>query len=251
MSSFKLCRYLIALCGFIAPQVFATDLTISAAASLTNAFQDIARAFEITHPDAKIALNFGASGALLQQLANGAPVDVFATADQETMDAAEQKGLIAPATRRSFAANSLVLVVPTDSPLNVKSLADLRQAHITRIAIGNPTSVPAGRYAKHALETAGVWSELQTKIVPAQNVRQALDYIARGEVDIGFVYFTDTLILNDQVRVAFDVPLDIPITYPLAAVANSKHAAEAEAFIAFAMLPAPQAILTRYGFRKP
>ena len=229
----------------------AGDVTVSAATSLTSAFQEIARAYEAAHQGSKVLLNFGASGALLQQLAKGAPVDVFASADQETMDQAASQQLLAEGTRVDFARNRLVLVVPADSRLQLQQLGDLQHPGIGRIAIGNPASVPAGRYAQRALQAAALWSPLQARLIDTQNVRQALDYVARGEVDAAFVYATDALLLPAKVRVALVVPLDEPIRYPLAQTAESGNAAGAQDFIEQVLSPAGQAVLARHGFLRP
>jgi molybdate transport system substrate-binding protein len=229
----------------------AGEIVVSAAASLTNAFKDIAQAYEAQHAGSKVSLNFGASGALLQQMAKGAPVDVFASADQETMDQAVKQNLVQARDRQDFVRNSLVLIVPADSKPAIGKLGDLTQAEVKRIAIGNPASVPVGRYTRQALETARLWRAVAPKMIGTQNVRQSLDYVARGEVDAGFVYMTDAALMKDKVRVAFDVPLDTEIRYPIAKAANSANAAEASRFIAFVLSPPSQAILGKYGFRKP
>jgi molybdate transport system substrate-binding protein len=209
------------------------------------------QAYEAQNPGSKVALNFGASGALLQQLAKGAPVDVFASADQETMEAAVQQGLVKAADRREFVRNTLVLIVPTDSTNQVTRLADLARPGVKRIAIGVPASVPVGRYTRHALDAARLWAALEPKAINTQNVRQSLDYVARGEVDAGFVYATDAALMKDKVRVAFEVPLDIAISYPIARTAGAANAAEAERFVGYVLSPAGQAVLARFGFRKP
>lgn len=243
---------LVAVClGWLSFAANAAELTVSAAASLTNAFKEIGQAYEGQHAGVKVLFNFGASGALLQQMAKGAPVDVFAAADQETMDQAQKQALIAVRTRQDFVRNALVLIVPRDGKVPVKSLADLAQAGVQRIAIGNPASVPVGRYTKHALDAARLWPALEGKLVNATNVRQALDYVARGEVEAGFVYATDASIMKDKVRVAFEVPLDLVISYPIAVSASSGNAEEAARFIAYVQSPAGQAILARFGFQKP
>lgn len=229
----------------------AGEVTVSAAASLTNAFKDIAQSYEAQHPGSKVLLNFGASGALLQQMAKGAPVDVFASADQETMDAAGKQGLIVAAERHDFVRNALVVVVPGDSGQAPGRLEDLLQPAVQKVAIGNPDSVPVGRYARRALEAASLWEGVSAKAVNTQNVRQSLDYVARGEVDAGFVYATDAAVMKDKVRVAFEVPLDVAITYPIARTAASANAEDAQRFVAFVMSPDGQAILGRYGFQKP
>jgi molybdate transport system substrate-binding protein len=229
----------------------AGDLHVSAAASLTNAFRDIAARYEAQHAGTKVLLNFGASGALLQQMAKGAPVDVFASADMETMDAAEKQGLVAGAERRNFARNSLVVIVPRDSRLALRRLQDLGQPAVQKIAIGNPASVPMGRYTQHALASAKLWSPLSARAINTQNVRQSLDYVARGEVDAGFVYGTDAAVMKDRVKVAFEVPLDIAISYPVARTAASADPLEARRFVDFVLSPAGQAVLAQYGFRRP
>ncbi|MBR7745235.1 molybdate ABC transporter substrate-binding protein [Undibacterium baiyunense] len=229
----------------------AGDITVSAAASLTNAFKEIAQNYQAQYPNAKVALNFGASGALLQQIAKGAPVDVFASADQETMGAAEKQGLVANMDRHNFVKNTLVLILPKDSQFSPKRLQDLTQAQVKRIAIGNPASVPVGRYTVHALTSARLWPALESKTINTQNVRQSLDYVARGEVDAGFVYATDAAIMNDKVTVAFEVPLDVAISYPIAIIKDSKNKEEAMRFIRFLASTQTQAILSKYGFQKP
>ncbi|MET3130260.1 molybdate transport system substrate-binding protein [Oxalobacteraceae bacterium GrIS 1.11] len=227
----------------------AAELLVSAASSLSNAFKDVAKIYEEQHPGVKVSLNVAASGMLLQQIVNGAPVDVFASADEETMDAAQK--LQAPGTRRDFVRNSLVLVLPADSRFHVKRLADLSQAGISRIALSNPASVPAGRYARHALEAAKLWSALQPKAITTQNVRQSLDYVARGEVDAGFVYNTDAALMKDKVRVAFEVALEAPVSYPIAVMTTGANADEAKRFIDFTLSPPAQAIFGKYGFLRP
>ena len=236
---------------FTTGATLAANLTVSAAASLTNAFRAIAKGYEAQHPDSKVALNFGASGALLQQLANGAPVDIFASADQETMDLAQEKSLVKAADRRDFARNTLVLIVPAESTTSIRRLDDLAQASVKRVAVGIPASVPVGRYAKHALEADKLWTAVEPKVINTQNVRQSLDYVARGEVDAGFVYATDAAIMQGKVKVAFEVPLDIAITYPIARIATSANAAEADRFIGYVASPAGQAVLAKFGFSKP
>lgn len=233
----------------------AAELTVSAAASLSNAFKDIGQAYAVHFPQDKVLFNFGASGALLQQISKGAPVDVFASADQETMDQAQQRKLIDASSRVDFVRNSLVLIVPANSPLKLASLADLANAQVQRIAIGNPASVPVGRYTQQALEAAKLWPMAQEKMISANNVRQALDYVARGEVDAGFVYATDAALMKDKVRVAFAVPLATTISYPIARLQSSPpdspQAASAQRFIDFLSSKEAQAILSQYGFLQP
>jgi molybdate transport system substrate-binding protein len=229
----------------------AADLTVSAAASLTQAFKDIAPLFETAHPGTRLQLNFGASGALLAQIAKGAPVDVFVSADQETMDQAQAKGLVQPGQRRDMVSNSLVVIVPASATKVPAALADLAQPAFARIAIGQPASVPVGRYTKGALEAAKLWSTIEPKTIGASSVRQALDYVARAEVDAGFVYATDAAVMPDKVKVAFAVPTTRPILYPAAVLADAPHRAEAVKLMDFLFKPSAQAALSKYGFGKP
>jgi len=225
----------------------AEELTVSAAASLSNAFTDLGRTFEARHPGDKVILNFGASDLLLRQIEQGAPADVFASADEATMDRAAAGKLIDAATRRPFAGNTLVLIVSngTKTPAVLRDLSD---AIYARIAIGNPDSVPAGRYARQVLADAALWDVLQPRLVPTPNVRQALDYVARGEAQTGFVYATDAAIQKDRLRVALTLPTTPPVRYPIAVTAASTHAHLARAFVVFVASPDGQAVLKTYGF---
>ena len=234
-----------------AAPAMATDLTVSAAASLTNAFKDIATAFEAANPETRVQLNVGASGALLQQMAKGAPVDVFASADQETMQQAEQQQLVRPGAKADFAGNALVVVVPHDAAAPPKTLGDLAGPAVKKVAIGLPASVPVGRYTRAVLEKANLWAPIEARLVGAQTVRQALDYVARGEVDAGFVYATDASILPGKVKIAFVVPTETPVVYPIAALAAAPNPAAARKFVAFVLSPAGQAVLAKHGFAKP
>lgn len=234
-----------------APSAFGADLVVSAAASLTNAFRSLAESYEKAHPDTKVVLNFGASDVLMQQIVKGAPADVFASADQEAMNRAETEKVVQHATRRDFAANQVVLIVPADSKLGIGALQDLTRPDVKRVAFGNPASVPVGRYTKGALEAAGLWDAVSAKGVPAQNVRQSLDYVARGEVEAGFVFATDAAVMPDKVRVAVRVPSRTPVTYPIAVTSQTKQAAQAASFVQYVLSPEGQAVLARYGFQKP
>lgn len=236
--------------GLALAQAPTQELTVSAAASLTNAFQDIARAFEKAHPGSKVVLNFAASGPLLQQIRQGAPVDVFASADQETMDKAAAAQLLAPG-RVDFAANTLVVVQPAAATPSPKALADLAAPAFKRLSTGSPASVPVGRYTLEAVKAAGLEAELQPRWIYADSVRQVLAYVARGEVDAGFVYRTDALIEKDRVRIAFTVPTSTRVSYPIAPVAAGKNQALAQSFISYVRSAPAQEILAAYGFAKP
>ena len=231
----------------------AADLTVSAAASLTNAFRDLAPAFEAAHPGTKVQLNFAASGALLQQIAKGAPVDVFASADQETMDQAQTQKLVEAGQRRNFVSNTLVVIVPTGAAVAAtpKAIGDLTQPAYPRIAIGLPASVPVGRYTQSVLQAAGLWAAIEPKMIGAQNVRQALDYVARAEVEAGFVYATDAALMPDKVKVALTVPTTTPVLYPVAPIVGSPNAALAQQFANYLVSAPAQAVLAKHGFGKP
>lgn len=232
-------------------QAATQEIIVSAAASLTNVFTDIKTAFEQQHPEYIVQTNFAASNLLLKQMEEGAPVDVFASADQETMDKAAQKELIVVATRQNFARNELVLVLPADSRISLVSLADLKKPAVTYLAVGNPESVPAGRYAREALATAGLWKDLQTKYVFGASVRQTLEYVRREEADAGFVYRTDALLGGSGIQIAFMVEGHRPVLYPIAVTTVGKNNPGAMLFRNFVLSPQGQALLQHYGFTRP
>lgn len=240
----------LALTLALACPALARDLTISAAASLTDAFTECKPLFEKANPGVVLTFNFAASGALLKQIEQGAPVDVFASADQKTMDDAAAKNLIDAASRKNFAQNSLVLAIPADGK-KVKNLASLTDAAVTKIGVGNPETVPVGRYTKAALEKLGVWEKISAKCILAESVRQVLDYLSRGEVDAGFVYATDAKQGGDKVNIVEEIPAEKPVSYPAGVLAASKNKPEAAAFVAFLLSPEGNAVLAKYGFKKP
>lgn len=243
----KLLAVVLACFGFF-HSVQAKEIVVSAAASLSDAFKDIAKIYETSHPQDKILFNFGSSGSLLNQIAQGAPVDLFACADESTMDMAEQKGLILPGSRQDFINNHLVLVTFIHSKLQIRELADLDKPLIKWIALGQVVTVPAGRYTKHALQAAGLWQKLQDKFIPAQNVRQVLDYVARNEVDVGFVYESDAKLFSDKVKILYRVPLPKPVQYPVALVKNTQNPNQAKAFMDLLFSVKGQRIFRQYGF---
>ena len=228
--------------------VQAAEMTVSAAASLTNAFTEIKGLFEKKHAGLQVHTNYAASNPLLKQIQEGAPVDVFASADQGTMDKAVAAKVVDPATRKDFALNDLVLIVPAGSKKPAK-LEDIKA--LKRIAIGNPDSVPAGRYSKDALTTAKLWEALQPQLIMGNSVRQVLDYVARGEVDAGFVYRTDAKQLADKVDVVMIVEGHAPVSYPIAVATTGKNAKMGQEFLNFVLSAEGQAVLAKYGFSKP
>src|SRR5262245_17903498 len=193
------------------------EITVSAAVSLRDAFREIGNQFE-RRTDVRINFNFGASGALQKQIESGAPVDVFASAGMPQMNALATQGLIVPETRRDFARNTLVLIVPGDSTLGITTFADLGGPKVKRIAVGNPKTVPVGQYAEQILTRLDLGPRLVPRLILAEDVRQALDYVARGEVDVGIVYGSDVRVSGDRVRIVATAPADShdPVLYPIA-----------------------------------
>lgn len=224
------------------------EMTISGAASLTNVFTELKGVFEKEHPGLTVNVNFAASNPLLRQLAEGAPVDVFATADQETMDKAIEAKLVDAASCRIFARNDLALITPNGRPKPAR-LYEL--ANMERIAIGNPASVPAGRYAKAALEKAGIWQKLEKKLILADSVRQALDYVAREEAEAAFVYATDARQMGDKVDVALVVDGHDPVLYPAAIAVTGNNQEAGRQFIELLLSERGREALVKYGFQRP
>ena len=159
--------------------------------------------------------------------------------------------LITDGTRADFAANELVLVSALARPAAAQALADLARPAVRRIAIGTPATVPAGHYAKAALERAGLWATVAPKLVFAESVRQSLNYVSRDEVDAAFVYRTDALLEAARVRIDFPVHTGGAVRYPIAVVAASKQADAAAAFTRFVLGPGGRAVLERHGFKRP
>jgi molybdate transport system substrate-binding protein len=231
----------------------AQEMTLSVAISMKEAVETLGRQFMQSRPGVTLRYNLGASGELQKQIEAGAPVDLFISAGQRQMDELEQKGLIVATTRRVFARTVLTVIKPADSRLDISKPADLAGGRVRRIVIGNPKTVPVGQYAEESLKALGLWEPLQPKLVLAENVRQALDYVARGEVDAGFVYTTDVAVRPGAVVEAFRPAEDTyrPVTYPAAVVRDSRQPALAQAFIALLVSRDGQAVLTRLGFQPP
>ncbi|GBE01410.1 molybdate-binding periplasmic protein precursor [bacterium BMS3Abin08] len=180
----------------------------------------------------------------------GAPVDVFASASIRYMDGLEGMGLIKEDSRRNFATNSITLIVPPHSGIHIDSFQDLLKNELKRIAIGNPGTVPAGRYAEEILKHFKLWDKLKDRLVFAENVRQVLDYVARGEVDAGMVYASDVRIRPAEVKVVVTAPDEShkPVVYPMAVVKGTKNEVPAREFIALVISDYGKDILKKYGF---
>ena len=229
------------------------EIVVSAAISLKDAFTEIGRTYEKENKGAAVVFNFGASGNLAGQIEGGAPADVFASASEKYMDDLDRKGLLLEGSQSDFAANGIVLIVPRGSKSKSISFAGLKSKRVRQIAVGNPRSVPAGRYAVEVLAYYKLLPSIKDRIVYGENVRQVLDYVARGEVDAGVVYSTDASIRAREVRITSSAPEKShkPVVYPMAVIKGTENKSGARAFISFVLSPEGQKILREYGFRKP
>jgi molybdate transport system substrate-binding protein len=231
----------------------AQEVMLSVAISMKDVVDELGRGFMGSRPGVTLRYNFGSSGELQKQIEAGAPVDLFISAADRQMDELAKKGLVVSQSRRIFGRNVLTVVKPADSKIDITKPSDLLDARVTKIVIGNPKTVPAGQYAEESLKALGTWDRLQPKLVFSENVRQALDYVARGEVDAGFVYTTDAAARAQQVKEAFRPAEDTyrPVVYPVAVVTGAKQAALAQAFLDLLMSRDGQATLARFGFQPP
>lgn len=228
-----------------------TSLLISAAASLKNILEEIKPLYQQSKPNVKISYNFGSSGALQQQIEQGAPADIFISAAKKQVDALEQKGLLVAGTRNIIAKNRLVLVVPNNF-VGVTSFYNLQDAKVKKIAIGEPRSVPAGQYAQQVLEKLKIWNQVKPKLVFANNVRQVLASVETGNAEAGLVYVTDAKISNKvKIVVAADEKYHSAIIYPLAVVKRSKNLAAAKEFSQFLSSEQAKTVFKKYGFILP
>ncbi len=228
------------------------EITISAAVSLKDAFTEIGQLYE-ARTGTHINFNFGASGLLQKQIEQAAPVDVFAGAGAKQMNELAAQGLLLADTRRDFARNALALIVPANSPAQLNTFEQLARANVRKIAIGNPKTVPAGQYAEQTLTHLNLWSELQPKLILAEDVRQVLDYVARGEVEAGIVYVSDVAVAHGKVisvATAHDEWHD-PLLYPIAVIKDSRQPDAARQFVALVVSAEGQSVLARHGFLSP
>jgi molybdate transport system substrate-binding protein len=227
------------------------EITVSAAMSLKNGFQEIGKVFEAKHGGLKVRFNFGASGDLIRQIEGGAPVSVFASASPREMDELESRGLIISGSRIDFASNSLVVVVPSGSSYRISSFGDLASDRVQRIAVGNFKTSPVGRYAEEAFQYYRILPLIKDKLIFAENVRQALDYVARKEVDAGVVYATDAKLRTNEVEIGAvaDKRSHGGIIYSLAKINNSSGEKLAGEFMDFTLSKEGRKILGKYGFK--
>ncbi|SMQ78626.1 molybdate transport system substrate-binding protein [Bacillus sp. OV166] len=224
------------------------ELTISAAASLQDALNEIKATFEKEHSNVKVNYNFGSSGALQQQISQGAPVDLFFSAAEDKFDKLVQDGLIVKSKRIDLVGNELVLVIPNDSKKKIKSFEDLTKTD--KISIGTPEAVPAGQYAKETLEKLNVWKAIEGKVVYAKDVRQVLTYVETNNVEAGIVYKTDALI-SQKVKIVATAEENThaPIIYPLGVIKNSSHPKEAQLFYDYLQNETSMKTLEKNGFK--
>lgn len=228
------------------PARAAEKVLVFAAASTTEALQELGRSFTTAHgPTVEFA--FGASSDLARQAVAGAPADVFLSADTAKMDQVEKAGLLQPGSRVDLLSNRLVVVVPVDSKLQVASATDLRG--VKRMTLADPAAVPAGLYAKAWLEQAGLWKALAPRVVPTLDVRAALAAVEAGRVDAGVVYATDAA-MSKRVRVVLSLPEgEGPrIVYPVAALAGGKASKGGQDFVRFLQSEAARRVFERHGF---
>jgi molybdate transport system substrate-binding protein len=224
-------------------------IVIFAAASLTNALQDLGDAFT-KQTSVPVKFSFAASSALARQIESGAPADVFFSADIDWMDYLQKRNLIQPSSRRDVLGNRLVLIAPSDSAIELKIKPHFPLATALgnkRLATGDPDSVPAGRYARAALTNLGVWDGVADRLIRADSVRSALAFVDRGEAPLGIVYETDAMI-DKHVRVVdvFPATSHAPIVYPIALTMSAK--ADAAKFVAYVTSSAADVTYKAYGF---
>jgi molybdate transport system substrate-binding protein len=233
---------------FVATGISAAELTVYAAASLTDAMNEIGPAYEKESGD-KLQFNFGASNMLARQIDEGAPADLFFSADEAKMDALEKKDLLLPGTRRSLLSNLLVIVVPADASAAPKSAADLAKPEFKKIALAEPQTVPAGIYAREYLQKIGLWDAVKEKVVPTENVRAALAAAESGNVEAGIVYKTDSLI-SKKVKIAVEIPAaeGPKISYPVAVLRSSKQPERARKFAEYLAGPLARSVFEKFGF---
>lgn len=226
----------------------ADEILVSAAASLTDALKEIGRAYQ---PQSKhtAKFNFGPSSGLARQIDQGAPVDLFISADLPQMDSLDKKGRLQPGTQKNLLSNQLVIIVPADSKLMLETPKDLLKATVKKIALAEPSTVPVGVYSRKYLVDEGLWNQIKSKIVPVQDVRATLAAVESGNVEAGFVYKTDAAI-SKKVKIDFAVPLNKgpKIIYPVALVKESKRKDAARNFLRYLRSPSAKNIFKKYGF---
>ncbi len=236
--------------GIEVPSATPREITISAAISLKNAFEEIGNIFKEKNPGVELVFNFGGSGDLARQIEAGAPADIFASASKKEMDDIDRKGLLTANSRKDFTGNAVVLVKPVHSNIPLQSLKDLQRGEVKKVVIGNPKTVPAGRYAGEVLRHFNLWNAIKDKLIFAEHVRQALDYVAQDEVDAGLVYSTDAMVRSKEVRIILKVPEGShqPVVYPMGVIKGAKEEPLSRTFVDLVISTEGQRILSQHGF---
>lgn len=224
------------------------ELTISAAASLKEAMAELEPIFKEANPNISLVFNFGASGSLQQQIEQGAPADLFISAGQSQMKALAEKDLILDSTQKDLVKNELVLVGPKDT--TITSVDDLKSDKVTKIASGEPTSVPAGKYADEVFTKLGIKDDIQSKLVFAKDVKEVLAWSTSGNADVGFVYLSDAL-SSDSAKIIETVSEDLhsPITYPVGVIKSTKNPDAAKKFEDFLFTDKAKEVFEKYGYK--
>lgn len=226
-----------------------SEITVAAASDLIQAFEEIGREFEATNKT-KVVFVFGSTGMLTRQIENGAPMDLFVAANVDYINQLEQKGLIIPDTKAIYARGRITMWTTADSPLKLQSISDLGRPEVKRIAIANPDHAPYGLAAQQALQKAGMWEAVKSKLVYGDNIRQTLQYAETGNVDVSIV----ALSLSQQSKgrwVLIPEELHQPIDQGLAVIKTTRNEAAARAFANFVTGPRGKEILAKYGFAFP
>jgi len=226
----------------------ADEILVSAAASLTDVLKAISAGYQ-ARAKHTVKFNFGPSSGLARQIEEGAPADIFFSADLPQMDALDKKNLLEPGTKKNLLSNQLVIIVPADSKVVITSPKDFLKADVKKIALAEPSSVPVGVYSSKYLTDEGLWDQVKPKIVPVQDVRATLASVESGNVEAGFVYKTDAAV-SKKVKIVYEVPIDKgpKITYPIAIVKESKRKGAARDFMNYVQGPAAKDAFKKYGF---
>jgi len=242
------CVGLLLLLSSIPTLGHADEILVSAAASLTDVLKEIGTGYQAQSKH-MLKFNFGPSSGLARQIEEGAPADIFFSADLPQMDALNKNGRLELGTRKNLLSNQLVIIIPADSKLAISSAKDLLKADIKRIALAEPSSVPVGIYSSKYLADEGLWNKVKPKVVPVHDVRATLASVESGNVEAGFVYKTDAAV-SRKVKVAYEVPVEKgpKITYPAAIVKESKRKDAARDFMTYVQSPAAKDAFKKYGF---
>jgi molybdate transport system substrate-binding protein len=225
------------------------ELTVAAASDLTPAFEEVGKEFQATEK-IKVVFNFGSSGMLASQIENGAPIDLFASANVDYVNQLEQKGLIVPDTKMLYARGRITLWTLKDGPLQIETITDLTRPEVKRIAIANPEHAPYGMAARDALQRSGIWEAVKPKLVYGENIRQTLQYAQTGNVEVAIVALSLSM-QSDGRSVLIPEELHKPLNQGLAVIKGTKNEPAARKFADFILGPQGQAIMRKFGFTLP